>query len=102
LGGGLIYGRLGFLWLGLFFLITFLIPKIKRIISCVELEFFLFELFGLESTFDSFHVAKPASEVFFRIEGLDSWLLFILLFIVLRFLFGSFFSLGCGFWLLVV
>lgn len=101
LDGGLLDSRLGLL-LCLFFLIAFLISKIEGIGSSVEMEFFFFEFFRFESTFDSFHVPKATSEMFFGIERLDSRLLFILFIIGLRFLFGWFLILRAGFWLFMI
>ena len=102
MGGGLLNGGLGFLLLLLFFLVTVLISKVERVVNSVQLEFFLLKLFGLESSLDGFHVAKTTSEVFFGIEGLDSWLLFILFFIILWFLFGGLLGLRGGFLFLVI
>jgi hypothetical protein len=101
LGGGLLGSRLGLLLL-LFFLIAVLISEIEGIVNSVEMEFFFFEFLRFESTFDSFHVAKTASEMFFGIERLDSRLLFILFIIGLRFLLGLFLILRGGFWLFMI
>ena len=101
LDSGLLDSRLSLL-LCLFFLIAFFISKVEGIGSSVEMEFFLFEFFRFESTFDSFHVPEATSEMFFGIKRLDSRLLFILFIIDFRLLFGWLLILRGGFWLLMI
>jgi hypothetical protein len=81
--------RLGFLLL-LLLLLAFIISQIEWVSDGVELEFLFFEFFWLKATFDGFHVTKTSSQVFLRVEGLDSGLLFILFAFRLSFLFRFF------------
>ena len=101
LGDWLFGDRLSFL-LSLFFLFAFIISHIEGVSDGIELESFLFEFLRLESTFDGFHVTETTSEMFFRIEGLDSWLLFILFGIRLSFLIGFVIIVGGGFLFLMI
>lgn len=87
---------LGLSRLWLFFLIAWLITKVKRIMDSIKMEFFSLEFLGFKTTFDSFHVTKTTSEMFFRIEGFDFRLLF-LFFIVIIILSLGLFSF-CGLW----
>ena len=66
------------------FFLTGVIFDRKWVSDGVELELFVLELFGFESSFDCLYVGEVSSELFFGIEWNDvGFLLFGLLFVFL-------------------
>lgn len=85
----------------LFLFLTLLIPEIEWVMNCIKMEFLLLKFFWFKATFDSFHVTKTTSKMFFWIKWFNSCLLF--LFFAIGLIISSFrLFLLCGLWFLLL